>query len=532
MEVGTRVVTKHGAGTIKFSGETKFASGDWLGVELDEATGKNQGAVQGVQYFETSANRGLFVKPNQVQVEKPKNPVRRSIIPPKTAGLRAPNTRQSLSARQSLAGTPGSKKSSAPGSGASTPKNPTPKGTSSLSRQGSTLRSASPAPQISENEAKSETEPENANSSIVQPSEPPRVIHIESGFSQTEMHALKTQVKDWKSRCELIQAKRKTDFEKIRDAEKIRIKLEHVMAERERLTASVKKLNDEVDEKTRMLEQITDDHADVSDTIENAILEKEIAESKAEELEIELENLKDKFEEIETDYEILKAEVEEHGLEGAAGSFSNKSMEEENIKLKQTLVALKTSQNQEKLETNQIKTQLSQIQKDLSKKTEKIQLLQDENDANRRKIRDLTEQVDASADAHDIAERLTEKILDEEEKNREIEDKNDELEQMAELNDQLLEEAKDVELQLREELDMEVNKYSQLNMEMDSMKVQALDYHEQIEKYRAYVADKKEEERLKDNQNDGESPDVEQLNERDEQLKVQKLLLESTERVN
>jgi len=55
-----------------------------------------------------------------------------------------------------------------------------------------------------------------------------------------------------------------------------------------------------------------------------------------------------------------------------------------------------------------------------------------------------------------------------------------------------------------------------------------LDYHEQIEKYRAYVADKKEEERLKDNQNVGESPDVEQLNERDEQLKVQKQLLEST----
>jgi dynactin 1 len=411
MEVGTRVVTKHGAGTIKFAGETKFASGDWMGVELDvNESGKNNGAVQGVQYFETSANRGLFVKPNQVQVEnpKPKNPVRRSIIPPKpTGGLRAPTTRQSLSTRQSLAGTPGSKKSSAPGSGTSTPKTATtPKVSSSLSRQGSTLRSASPAPQISENETKSETEPENVNS---QPSEAPRVIHIESGVSLTELQALKTQIKDWKSRCELIQSKRKTDFEKIRDAEKIRIKLEHVMAERERLTASVKKLNDEVDEKSKMLEQITDDHADVSDTIENAILEKEIAESKAEELEIELENLKDKFEEIETDYEILKAEVEEHGLEGAAGSFSNKSMEEENIKLKQTLVALKTSQNQEKMETNQIKTQLSQIQKDLSKKTEKIQLLQDENDANRRKIRDLTEQVDASADAHDIAERLTEK---------------------------------------------------------------------------------------------------------------------------
>merc|ERR1711972_785579 len=126
-----------------------------------------------------------------------------------------------------------------------------------------------------------------------------------------------------------------------------------------------KKLNDEVDEKTKMLEQVTDDHADVADTIENAILEKELAETKAEELELELETLKDKYEEIETDYEILKAEVEEHGLEGAAGSFSNKSMEEENAKLKQTLVAIKNNQNQEKLEANQIKNQLASIQKDL-----------------------------------------------------------------------------------------------------------------------------------------------------------------------
>ncbi|MCJ1467293.1 hypothetical protein MMC07_005917 [Pseudocyphellaria aurata] len=48
---------------VHFIGITQFASGDWLGVELDDASGKNDGAVQGQRYFDCEPGHGMFVRP-------------------------------------------------------------------------------------------------------------------------------------------------------------------------------------------------------------------------------------------------------------------------------------------------------------------------------------------------------------------------------------------------------------------------------------------------------------------------------------
>ena len=53
---------------IRYTGETQFKEGDWVGVELAKALGKNDGSVQGVVYFECDQEFGLFVRPNNVAV--------------------------------------------------------------------------------------------------------------------------------------------------------------------------------------------------------------------------------------------------------------------------------------------------------------------------------------------------------------------------------------------------------------------------------------------------------------------------------
>lgn len=52
--------------TIRFNGQTQFAPGIWIGVELESAIGKNNGSVQGHSYFHCKANYGLFLREENV----------------------------------------------------------------------------------------------------------------------------------------------------------------------------------------------------------------------------------------------------------------------------------------------------------------------------------------------------------------------------------------------------------------------------------------------------------------------------------
>jgi tubulin-folding cofactor B len=73
IEVGQRSEVQladgsHHRGVVRFVGKRDGAKGYWVGVELDEAFGKNNGTVGGKQYFVCEENFGIFVKPAKVKV--------------------------------------------------------------------------------------------------------------------------------------------------------------------------------------------------------------------------------------------------------------------------------------------------------------------------------------------------------------------------------------------------------------------------------------------------------------------------------
>ncbi|KAI1962857.1 hypothetical protein LOZ58_002481 [Ophidiomyces ophidiicola] len=59
---------------IRFIGKTHFAPEEWIGIELEEPTGKNDGAIQGERYFDCEQNYGMFIRPKAVAaiLEQPK----------------------------------------------------------------------------------------------------------------------------------------------------------------------------------------------------------------------------------------------------------------------------------------------------------------------------------------------------------------------------------------------------------------------------------------------------------------------------
>jgi len=71
--IGQKVEVSGCNGIIRFIGTTSFASGNWVGVELERPEGKNNGSINGVEYFSCKPLYGVFVRPGMIKVLTPKS---------------------------------------------------------------------------------------------------------------------------------------------------------------------------------------------------------------------------------------------------------------------------------------------------------------------------------------------------------------------------------------------------------------------------------------------------------------------------
>ncbi|ESZ89969.1 hypothetical protein SBOR_9642 [Sclerotinia borealis F-4128] len=87
-EIGQTVELGNGAiGTVLYIGtDPIFASGDWIGVELEDGGGKNDGSVLGRRYFQCDMGRGMFVRPSNITIVDRPPPPPKAPAPAKKPG--------------------------------------------------------------------------------------------------------------------------------------------------------------------------------------------------------------------------------------------------------------------------------------------------------------------------------------------------------------------------------------------------------------------------------------------------------------
>ena len=71
IRVGSTVLTDNGTGkrgNVAFIGDTHFSPGEWVGVHLETAEGKNDGSIDSQRYFTCPPNHGLFIRRTQLRL--------------------------------------------------------------------------------------------------------------------------------------------------------------------------------------------------------------------------------------------------------------------------------------------------------------------------------------------------------------------------------------------------------------------------------------------------------------------------------
>lgn len=71
--------------TIRYVGQTGFAAGDWIGVELEGPKGKNDGSVKGERYFDCEMNKGMFLRETAIAAIIEQAPAPKAAAPAKKA---------------------------------------------------------------------------------------------------------------------------------------------------------------------------------------------------------------------------------------------------------------------------------------------------------------------------------------------------------------------------------------------------------------------------------------------------------------
>ncbi|KAJ6604970.1 dynein associated protein-domain-containing protein [Mycena sp. CBHHK59/15] len=512
VRLGTVVEVSVGRGVVRFAGATSFMAGKWIGIELYEPNGKNDGSVGGVAYFTCKQGYGIFVRASQIKGtfgsendvrslrdRPPAVTVRPSLGHQRTPSLRANSIRAPSTSSPSPRSVSPAKPTATPSpvAAASPPKqrtlltmpprkslqtsSPPARNTDSPGRLNGAAsgingpRVSSPLT-ISSPRAPSPPSPQPAPPSSFQspvakpPSRPPSSLGAVTADDQ--------EAQELRAKIRVLEAKRADDARHVRELETRLADAETFVSLRPKLQA---KLNSQQTELIATRRELADAQQlaqlaevrllDSQEQLEMAMLDKEVAEERAEGAEAELEDVTERLAIVEVELGVLKEggakgdEEEEAGnksMSAGKDSLAYIQLEKHNERLKEALLRLRdmsqeTEQEQRKRITEMEKDIVGLDDLQSNYETTQIKLANAEI-----QIEDLKMQLDDALGAEEMLVQLTERNLMLGEKIEEMRITIEDLEALRELNDELEENHVETEKAMMEDLeakDMQIREH-------------------------------------------------------------------------
>ncbi|KRX49408.1 Dynactin subunit 1 [Trichinella murrelli] len=565
LRVGDRVCLsdKRLLGIVAYVGTTQFSPGKWIGVILDEPKGKNNGLVQGKEYFRCEANHGIFVRPAQVKLienESVGAENSKTLNPSTTSGLPRPKGDPKFVKKEIARPTPssGSKQTSAREPQLVFKPRPFVKQSASLEKVAPTEGSGSDTQRMCQSDVVAlddrKQEVEDVEVSRITEEEKDRSCsrtavsaelvdskrtemanlnddhhhhtmneegkqrlsvskqvallerEINAAEKQSvslsmaegvELEYLKSEVKDLSEKLETLRAKRHEDKQKLIDYERCKIQLQQLIEYKNRmvevhseLQRQLQQAKKEAREAIESREAYSEEMAGVSEAIEMATLDKEMAEERAEMLCQELDVVKDRVRELEVELEILKNELNANGAPNSETPtpYQIKQLEQQNDRMKEALVKVRDLSVQERATNERLNKELGVLKADMAELQKKYDRLKIAEEDFENQITELKDQVDAAVGAEEMVEHLTAKNLSLEEELRTLMETIEDFEQMRVVDEELQESSRETEKELRLELDRMHGQITELKQQLQLANSRMADRESTIAKFRQQTA--------------------------------------------
>lgn len=477
LETGQRVLVNGVLGTVRYLGDTDFSPGHWVGVELETPTGKNDGSVQGTRYFACPDKHGMFVRAAKVTHE-PSLVLLQSKL--SKSDLLAPGN----ATFKKVSG------SSKPAQSSLAPKTQL-SGTDVF-----------PQPKVGHNEGRQATNParqlpktvsDGLTSTIDASSVVPvtkTVIQNDATASKedgavAEHKSLLKRHEDLRSRIKYLEAQREDDVRRlsllaslenekhawvtIRD--KLREKLQSQQLE-------IKALQQKLSSAEHALKSDTKHDTDMTELLEMATLDREMAEEERDHLRSEVVVLKNDMEALFLEIAILREEGASSKVPGSDVPLQYERMKEALVRLKEITLEQDIQLRDANAEAEASKATESGLRKEIDAIAVRLRDLEAINE-------DLRTQVNISLGAEEMLESLTDRNLflgEEVERCRAI---ISDLEALKEVNDELEEARIQTEGELLAELDSRENKIKTISDSLRDKEDVIVKYAASIRQYRA-----------------------------------------------